>query len=451
MASGDRSAPQGRERKTREVSLMAHVVVLGAGLGGIIMAYEMKAKLGRSDSLTVVNQGGYYSFVPSNPWVAVGWREPKDITVELEPVLSKLGIGLKPQGARRVHPDENRIELNDGSDVTYDYLIIATGPALAFDEIEGLGPEANTQSVCQTDHALQAKFAFDELVKDPGPVVIGAVQGASCYGPAYEFAFIVETALRQKKMRDQVPMTFVTAEPYIGHLGLDGVGDTKGLLESAMRDRHIKWITNAKVAKVEAGKMFVEEVNDDGTVKQAHELPFKFSMMLPAFKGVDAVLGIEGLTNPRGFITIDKYQRNPTFKNVFGIGVCVAIPPVGKTPLPVGVPKTGFMIESMVTATAENIAALMKGEEPKAVATWNAVCLADFGDEGIAFVAQPQIPPRNVNWSSQGKWVHMAKIGFEKYFLRKVRSGQSDTFYENLVLDMLGIKKLKEIHMEPAE
>ena len=174
-------------------------------------------------------------------------------------------------------------------------------------------------------------------------------------------------------------------------------------------------------------------------------------MMLPAFKGVAAVYGIEGLTNPRGFITIDKHQRNTTFPNVFGIGVCVAIPPVGKTPLPVGVPKTGFMIESMVTATAENIGALLRGEEPKAVATWNAVCLADFGDEGIAFVAQPQIPPRNVNWSSQGKWVHMAKIGFEKYFLRKIRHGQSETFYENLVLDVLGIKKLKEIHMEAAE
>ena len=64
-------------------------------------------------------------------------------------------------------------------------------------------------------------------------------------------------------------MTFVTPEPYIGHLGLDGVGDTKGLLESAMRERHIKWITNAKVKKVEAGKMFVEEVDETGATKAA--------------------------------------------------------------------------------------------------------------------------------------------------------------------------------------
>jgi sulfide:quinone oxidoreductase len=429
---------------------MSHVVVLGAGLGGIVMAYEMKEKLGPSDSLTVVNLGATYSFVPSNPWVAVGWRSREDIGVDLEPVLARRGIALRPEGAKRVIPTENRLELNDGSFVNYDYLIIATGPDLAFDEVPGLGPAAHTQSICHVDHALQAKGSVDALIKSGGPAVIGAVQGASCFGPAYEFAFILETALRQAKARDRVPMTFVTPEPYIGHLGLDGVGDTKGLMESAFRERHIKWITNAKVTKVEAGKMFVEEVDEAGATKTTHELPFAFSMMLPAFRGIPAVRGIEGLTNPRGFIQIDKYQRNPTFKNVFGIGVAVAIPPVGKTPLPVGVPKTGFMIESMVTATAENIAALIAGKEPKSVATWNAVCLADFGDEGIAFIAQPQIPPRNVNWSSQGKWVHAAKIGFEKYFLRKIRQGKSETFYEKLALDALGIRKLKEIHEEPA-
>ena len=430
---------------------MSRIVVLGAGLGGVIMAYEMKEKMRPDDELTVVNLGSSYSFVPSNPWVAVGWRQRKDISVDLSDTFSKRGITLRPEGAKRVHPAENRIELNDGSSIEYDYLIIATGPALAFDEIEGLGPAANTQSVCQIDHAEKAKEAFDALVKQPGPVVVGAVQGASCFGPAYEFAFIVDTALRRARKRDQVPMTFVTPEPYIGHLGLDGVGDTKGLLESALRERHIKWITNAKVKKIEAGKMFVEEVDEAGATKAEHELPFAYSMMLPAFRGVSAVAGIEGLTNPRGFVLIDKHQRNPKFKNVFGIGVGVAIPPVGKTPLPVGVPKTGFMIESMVTATAANIASLLRGEEPNAVATWNAVCLADFGDEGIAFVAQPQIPPRNVNWSSSGKWVHAAKIGFEKYFLRKVRQGKADTFYENLVLDMLGIKKLKELTIETTE
>jgi sulfide:quinone oxidoreductase len=166
-------------------------------------------------------------------------------------------------------------------------------------------------------------------------------------------------------------------------------------------------------------------------------------MILPAFRGVAAVQGIEGLTNPRGFILADKHQRNPTFRNVYSLGVCVAIPPVGPTPVPVGVPKTGFMIESMVTAIARNLALELAGKEPVEEATWNAVCLADFGDGGVAFVAQPQIPPRNLNWSSSGKWVHLAKIGFEKYFLHKVRRGTSEPFYEKLAMHALGIRKLR--------
>src|SRR5690606_6118095 len=209
------------------------------------------------------------------------------------------------------------------------------------------------------------------------------------------------------------------------------------------RDRHIKWITNARVIRVEPGKMHVEQVNEDGSVKATHELPFAYSMMLPAFRGVAAISGIEGLTNPRGFVIVDKHQRNPAFPEIFGLGVCVAIPPTGPTPVPVGVPKTGFMIECMVTAIAANLSALLDGKEAAAEATWNAVCLADFGDGGVAFVAHPQLPPRNVNWASEGKWVHLAKIGFEKFFLRKVRKGETEPFYEKLALHVMGIRKLR--------
>ncbi|MBL4926682.1 NAD(P)/FAD-dependent oxidoreductase [Fuscibacter oryzae] len=423
---------------------MAHVVVLGAGLGGSIMAYELRDQLRSEDRITVVTKEPKYHFVPSNPWIAVGWRQREEITVDLAPVMAKKGIDFKAVAAERVMPEENRIALADGTSVSYDYLVIATGPELAFDEIEGFGPHGgHTQSVCHIDHAEQARGVFEKLLKNPGPVIIGAAQGASCFGPAYEFLFILETALRRAKIRDKVPMTFVTAEPYVGHLGLDGVGDTKGLLESEMRAKHIKWITSARVQKVEEGKMWVEEVADDGTVKATREMPFAFSMMLPAFRGIPAVRGIDGLSNPRGFTIVDNHQQNPKYRNIFAVGVCVSIPPMAPTPVPCGVPKTGFMIESMVTATAHNIGNIVRGKEPDRVGTWNAICLADFGDGGVAFVAQPQIPPRNVNWSSSGKWVHLAKVGFEKYFLRKLRKGTSEPFYEAFALKTLGIDKLK--------
>jgi sulfide:quinone oxidoreductase len=407
------------------------------------MAYEMRERARTEDKVTVISNHPYFQFTPSNPWVAVNWRKRDDITLPCAPYLNKKNIDFIAVGAARVHPERNQVELTDGQVVDYDFLVIATGPKLAFDEVPGLGPDGHTQSICHVEHAVTAGRAWDDFVKNPGPIVVGAAQGASCYGPAYEFAMIMDTDLKKRKIRDRVPMTFVTAEPYIGHLGLGGVGDSKGMLESAMRERHIKWICNAKVTKVEAGKMFVAEHNDKGEVIKEHELPFAYSMMLPAFKGIDAVFGIEGLTNPRGFISIDAFQRNPKFSNVYAVGVCVAIPPVETTPVPTGTPKTGYMIESMVTATSHNIRAALDGREPVEKATWNAICLADFGDTGAAFVALPQIPPRNVNWFKEGKWVHLAKVAFEKYFMRKMKKGSTEPLYEKYVLGLMGLRKLK--------
>ncbi|MBZ4203106.1 MAG: NAD(P)/FAD-dependent oxidoreductase [Methylovulum sp.] len=423
---------------------MAKIVIVGAGIGGIPMAFEMKELARKEDDVVVIADTPTFHFVPSNPWVGVNWRTPEDIKVPLAPVFKKKKITFIQQKVARFQPEQNQLELDDGSTVSYDYLIIATGPKLAFDEIPGLGPEGFTESICHVDHAGPAGERWTHFVADPGPIIVGAVQGASCFGPAYEYMFTVETDLRQRKIRDRVNMTYVTSEPYVGHLGLDGVGDTKGMLESEMRNKHIDWICNAKVDKIEAGIMYVTEVDDRGEVKKQHELPFKHSMMLPAFKGVDALFGIEKLTNPRGFVLVDEHQRNPSFKNIYSVGVCIAIAPQKPTPVPTGIPKTGYMIESMVTATAHNIRAELDGQEPSYKGTWNALCLADFGDSGIAFLAMPQIPPRNVQWAARGKWVHWAKIGYEKYFMRKVRKGLSEPFYERLPLKMMGIMRLKK-------
>ncbi|MDE2299051.1 MAG: NAD(P)/FAD-dependent oxidoreductase, partial [Burkholderiales bacterium] len=236
----------------------------------------------------------------------------------------------------------------------------------------------------------------------------------------------------------------VSSEPYVGHLGLGGVGDSKTMLESEFRSNDIKWITNAKVTRVEAGKMFVTELDEHGATKKEHELPFKFSMMLPAFKGVDPVAAVEGLCNPRGMVLIDEFQRSKKYRNIYAAGVCVAIPPVEVTPVPTGAPKTGYMIETMITAIVHNIAADLAGQPADAKATWNAICLADMGDTGAAFVALPQIPPRNVNWFKKGKWVHLAKVAFEKYFIRKMKTGSSEPVYEKYVLKALGIERLQK-------
>ena len=424
---------------------MAKVVILGAGTGGMAGAYDIREALSSAHQVVVINEREDFQFVPSNPWIAVGWRERPEISFPIRPHLEKKNIQFIAARVTGLDPSNNRLTLADGRVEEYDYLVIATGPKLDFSNVEGGGPAGFTQSICTLDHA---EHCFDEvkaLADNPGPVIVGAFPGASCYGPAYEYAFVLDKELRNRKVRDRVPMTYVTPEPYIGHLGLGGVGDSKSMMESELRNRSIRWITNAKVTKVADGTMHVDEMNEDGSVKKQHELPFNPSMMLPAFAGVDALQGLQGLVNPKGFVLVDEYQRNPTYKNIFAAGVCIAIAPYEPTPVPVGMPKTGYMIESMMAAIAKNLAADLDAKgEATAQGSWSAVCLADMGDTGAAFVAIPQIPPRNVTWFKQGKWVHVAKIAFEKYFIHKMKSGSSEPVFEKYIMKAIGIERLKD-------
>lgn len=420
---------------------MATLLVLGAGLGGVPVAYELRAKLRDDDKVIVVSDKDYYHFVPSNPWIVVGWRRPENTMVHLAEPLAKKGIEFVEGEAARVRPKENFVELKDGRVLHYDQLIIATGPKPAFEEIEGFGPDHYSHSIVHIDHAIKAREAWEHFVENPGHIVVGTVQGSSCFGPAYEFAFILDRDLRERHMRKKVTITFVTPEPYIGHLGYGGVSDSQAMLESQFKEHNIEWICNARVDRVGKHVVEVTELDGEGRSKAHHSLRSDFTMLIPAFSGIDALQGIEGLVDEDGFVVVDAHQRNPTFKNIWSIGVAVAIPPLEHTPVPIGVPKAGFMIESMVTAAAQNIRAVLDGNEPEKEATWNAVYLADMGNTGIAFVALPQIPPRKFSALSEGKWVHLAKVAFESYFLNKIRQGNSEHVYEHYVMDALKDKK----------
>ena len=424
---------------------MARIVIVGAGIGGVTMAFEMKNIVQSSHEVAVISDASTFNFVPSNPWIPPRWRRPEDIKVELAPVMEKKDIAFIHKAASKIDPDNNQVVLGDGSCLSYDYLILATGPKLAFHEIQGLGPEGFTSAICHVDLAYQAAMEWRKLMDDPGPVIVGAVQGASCFGPAYEYLMILETELRKRKIRDRVPMTFVTSEPYLGHLGLGGVGDSKGLLENMLRVNSIKAFTNARVDLIEEGLMHITEINGNGQETGEVRLPFKHSMLVPAFCGVDALQGNEkkGLTDDRGFVIVDQYQRNPVYKNIYAVGVCVSMPPAEETPVPTGIPKTGYMIESMVAATACNIQSQLSGRDPSEVPSLSGLCLADLGYTGAALLAVPQVPPRNMTWTRTGKWVRHLKFAFEKYFLRKVRKGIGEPYYERLAMKFMGLVRLK--------
>lgn len=424
---------------------MTHFVIMGAGIAGTSAAFGLRQALGKTHQITVINPVDYFQFVPSNVWAGIGTRTRKAITLPLKPYLEKRSIGFIPHAVKKIEAKNNRLVLTNEEEISYDYLIIASGPKLAFHEVPGSGPaQGHTLSICTIDHAEKTEKAYKKLLQNPGPIIIGAMPGASCFGPAYEYAFIVHHDLVKRGIRDKFSIKFVTSEPYIGHLGLMGVNKSREMLEDELKNANIEWITNAKVTEVKEKEMLVSELNKDGKVIKEHQLPFHFSMMIPAFTGVDPVMEVDGLCNPKGFILTDEFMRSKQFPNIYSAGVCTALAPAETTAVATGMPKTGYMIETMVAAIIQNIEAELKGKAPFAKPSMSAICLADMGNRGFAFIAKPQFPPRSMDWAKEGKWVHLAKIAFEKYFLYKIKRGISEPFYEKYFLKLFDIHRIKK-------
>ncbi|GBE00567.1 NADH dehydrogenase-like protein [bacterium BMS3Abin07] len=391
--------------------MAVRIVILGGSFGGLTAAFDLKRHLGKKADVTVVSDLDNFLFVPSLPWVSMGWRRPEDITLQLEKIL-------KPKGINFIHAEATGIDavaskvITKTKEIEYDYLVIATGPALVFSAVPGLGPEGGyTECIFTLEQALRCNGAWRRFLKDPGPVVTGSVQGVSCFGPTYEFAFEVDAELRKRKIRHKVPITFVTSEPYIGHLGVGGLGKSKRIMEDAFAEREIKVITNMAVEEFTPGEARLK----DGT-----KLPFKLSMFAPPMAGVKAVFH---LGNPKGFIPVDENYRHKEHKNIFSVGVAVAMAPPEQTPVPTGLPKTGFMSVKMAKEAAKSIASEILGRELPQAEPLDVICLMDMGDTAAFMKAKPLLPPRQESELKSGIKYKWMKSAFEKYYLWKIKHG----------------------------
>ncbi|MCL5060135.1 MAG: hypothetical protein M1449_06315 [Candidatus Thermoplasmatota archaeon] len=218
-----------------------------------------------------------------------------------------------------------------------------------------------------------------------------------------------------------MPITLVTPEPWPGHLGLGGEGASRGAVTAALVDTKISVICNARTVRIDQDTIHVVELDANGKEKQAHALPYAYSVYWPAFGGVPGVRSATGLVNERGLVVVDEYLRNPDYPNVFALGACVAQPPVDKTPVPVGAPESVYSITKAGEIVVQNILAQLGDAPLVSYVPQRAKWLTDMGDTGAAYLSEPQVPLRDINWMRQGRWVHQAKVDFEKYFVNKIR------------------------------
>lgn len=390
------------------------IVIIGSSFAGYTAALELADRIERAHDITVISKSADFVFLPSLIWLPFGERTADDITFPIGPVYADKGIELVQAAVTRIDLAEHRVEHNDGS-VEYDYLIIASGTESDWSAIPGLGPSTGfTESIFGLEDAEHAAVAFERYLEAPGPVVIGAVHGATTFGPVYEFLF---NFAHQMKRRDRdVLITYLTYEPFVG-FGIGADSSAREVAERLFLRERIEAITNVHVAEVRAHQVVLAD---------GHKIPFAYAMLAPPVRGIHPVRCLTEIVDERGFVIVDDYFQTAKYPEVFAAGVAVSIAPSHAAGVPDGVATTGYLAEEMGKVVAYNVAAMLSGTDKRGFSAGaiDGRRVIDAGDHGLVRLPDHLRDSDTPEWLIPGADAHWAKLALEKYFLATHRRGE---------------------------
>jgi sulfide:quinone oxidoreductase len=377
------------------------VVVLGGGVGGVAVANLLRDKLGAKAEITVIDRKRFFEFPPSYPWVMLGQRKPQAVQRALAP-LKRKGIGVIGGEVSDIRLADRSISVN-GSDLSYDDLIIAVGAEYAPERIPGFSPTSH--HIYDLESAVRLRQA---LAWFKGGVIAIGVSSLpfKCPAAPYETALLVDHYFKARGLGDQVRIRFFTPEGLpLPSAGPEIGTGTLALLESRGIDATFK----VKLADVKPG----EATFDDGS-----RLSFDLLIAVPPHVA-PLVVQQAGLTDETGWIPVEPTTMRTTHANVYALGDVTSVAtPSGFVPY---LPKAGVFAHRQAEVVANNIAVEIKGRGRRKAWDGSEACFLMTGGAQAAFVKGTWFatPHPVIEFSPPSRISYMQRVLFEKYWLRR--------------------------------
>jgi NADH dehydrogenase FAD-containing subunit len=374
---------------------MANILILGGGFAGVVAAESLAKRLSNEHQITLISRHRDFIFYPALVKLAFGQAEVRDITYNLREAL--LDRRIKFIEAEVAYPDidHNCVIVPHGEvqgKVPYDYLLFALGRRLATEEVGGFYDHGH--------HLLtvNAALKFREALKDfhQGHAVLGYCQDTRLAVPVYEAAFALDRMLKERGEREQVKITIVAPE----HLGGQLSDEIVPNLQAALDEHGVEFVSEFPVKQITQKTIFAAN---------GKQMDYDLLMLLPPFTGPGEAQ-YTGITDPNGYVRVDRQMRVNGARRMYAAGDCVNF--LG--------PKMGHMAVLQGMVAAANIAAEIEGHEPVARYDHELKLVIDEGGKESIYLQKPLWDRGEAN-IKQGRFWGWAKQVHQKYW-RKIHA-----------------------------